>query len=456
MHVGVAPVEALLNSESRLHQATASSAHRGRAIMKQYYDVDGEPTMPQPGQPMPEGGTPRATAEARQQRARRKRTPVVDDGSYHAVRQRVEEERKHVAKGPMYSLQRSSGRPLFDSVKTALLDAEADEAAHLEGMRASGDTTVLPNGAKPSPLSVRSGGAASQPAAASTASAASSVGSGPTPSRDGAAAPSTPGSVGTPASHDAAVPRFLRPTASFRRKAAANRARLARSKSPKHQHELSARPAWAPASGKVEVHGLPPLDSPHDSPRPPSKQERAKAIAAVLRSEPGAATRSPSRSRSRSRNRSGGRGRSRGHSGSRDAATPTKRAALTDAAAAAPAKPREDGTGTTAACPRVVVCSNNGAHMVCVCVCVCVCVWLCVAVCVCGCIHASTDVGSLPAEVLSSHLEQAVGEAQGELLAWKASAKAASERIAAKRQDVEAHDRGCDRGGCVLPTWWSF
>ena len=94
--------------------------------------------------------------------------------------------------------------------------------------------------------------------------------------------------------------------------------------------------------------------------------------------------------------------------------------------------------------------------MVCVCVCVCVCVWLCVAVCVCGCIHASTDVGSLPAEVLSSHLEQAVGEAQGELLAWKASAKAASERIAAKRQDVEAHDRGCERGDCVLPTWWSF
>ena len=73
MHVGVAPVEALLNSESRLHQATASSAHRGRAIMKQYYDVDGEPTMPQPGQPMPCGlGTGGGARETQREREKKK------------------------------------------------------------------------------------------------------------------------------------------------------------------------------------------------------------------------------------------------------------------------------------------------------------------------------------------------------------------------------------------------
>ena len=94
--------------------------------MRQYYDVEMEPPMPQPGSIMKPGSTPRATPEARAARARQHRTPVVDDGSFHEVRARNEAEARarRGAPGSVATLTQVGGRPLFTRVKVALEDAD--------------------------------------------------------------------------------------------------------------------------------------------------------------------------------------------------------------------------------------------------------------------------------------------------------------------------------------------
>ena len=49
-------------------------------------------------------------------------------------------------------------------------------------------------------------------------------------------------------------------------------------------------------------------------------------------------------------------------------------------------------------------------------------------------------------EATTERLEAAVGDAHQELETWKQSAQAAASKLAEKKEDVEAHERGC-----VLP-----